>query len=65
MYIKYIRPFSVVAPNGPRNKTNRFKAICKVISKPTHMLGEARAVYFFCVKVNDNASTETISVEKL
>ncbi|MGK4116706.1 hypothetical protein AB0Y38_10430 [Lysinibacillus capsici] len=27
--------------------------------------GEAGAVYFFCVKVNDNASTETISVERL
>ncbi len=26
---------------------------------------EAGAVYFFCVKVNDNAMTETISVEKL
>jgi len=25
MYIKNIRPFSVTAPNGLSNKTNRFK----------------------------------------
>ena len=44
---------------------NRFKGdLQSDESKPSHMLAR-QGRFTFCVKVNDNASTETISVERL
>jgi len=64
MYIKNIRPFSVSAPNGLSNKTNRFKSDLQSDQVNRLTCFGARAVYFFCVKVNDNASADTIRIAK-